>query len=291
MEINPFMSKKIFLQYRNCIFSDALFLIFFFGLIFFSCSKKNQNINSVHENNSVQKKEVLKIATEFGYPPFEYLDHDGKTLIGFDVDMWNEICRRLDMTPVYEDVQWSGIFSALESKRFDCIISAVTITEERKEKFLITTPYVQNAECFIVKADSKNQNAPFSENSRLINSPDKLNGLRVAYQAETVSDVYVSELLKNGISFEVFEYDKLMNAFDDLKYDRVDVVVAESVAAKNLVKINPDVYRIDFTGEPDAYFGILVNKDNTKLFELIQSALDEMNADGTMKSFEDKWLK
>lgn len=253
--------------------NKKIFLLLFIAALFVSCGK---------DNKSLLKPGVLKIATEFGYPPFEYLDEDAKTLIGFDVDMWNEICRRLELKPVYEDVQWSGIFSALEAERFDCIISAVTITPERKEKFLITRPYVKNSECFIVHTGNSNG---------VCNSSEKLSGKRVGFQAETVSDVYVSELLDNGMKFETFEYDKLMDAFDDLAWGRLDVVVAESVAAKNLVKKNPDVYKIDYIAEPDAEFGILVNKKNPELFEKIEKTLNEMYEDGFMKTIEDKWLK
>lgn len=268
-------------NFRSSRFFLAVFLI---CITIFSCAKK-----------TVSQKE-LKIATEFGYPPFEYLDSDAKTLIGFDVDMWNELCRRLEMNPVYEDVQWSGIFSGLESGRYDCIISAVTITPERKEKFLITRPYVLNAECFVVCADSacddcKEKKSDGENSIRKINCPEKLSGLRVAFQAETVSDVYVTDLLESGMKFETFEYDKLMDAFDDLKYGRVDVVVAESVAALNLVKKNSGVYKIDFIAEPDAEFGILVNKKNPELFEKIESALDSMYDDGFMKDLEAKWLQ
>lgn len=302
-EINLCMSKKFFYRNRFKSFSHchaSVFLLIMFAVLlsdfFISCSKQKQN------------KNILKIATEFGYPPFEYLDDDAKTLIGFDVDMWNEICRRLDMTPHYEDVQWSGIFSALEAERFDCIISAVTITKERKEKFLITRPYVLNSECFIVRTGNKSNDGKENENdfsdseenlfssdislnAAVLDSPKKLSGLKVAFQAETVSDVYVTELLESGMKFETFEYDKLMDAFDDLKYRRVDVVVAESVAAKNLVKKNPDVYKIDYIAEPDAEFGILVNKKNPELFEKIESALDSMYDDGFMKDLEAKWLQ
>lgn len=240
-----------------------------------------QNKNKKTEDSLTLETGVLKIGTEFGYPPFEYLDSDGKTLVGFDVDLWNELCRRLGLVPKYFDTQWAGIFFGLETNRYDCIISAVTITEERKEHFLITKPYVQNSECFITG----------KKNAFAFDAPEKLDNKKVAYQAETVSDVYVSELLAAGHSFETFEYDKLMDAFDDLKFGRVDVVVAESVAARNLVKLNPDFFRIDFVGEPDAFFGILVNKSNPRLFEKIQTAMDTMYADGFMKTIEDKWLK
>lgn len=241
--------------------------------LFFSCNSKKQNDGLTIETG------ILSIGTEYGYPPFEYLADDGVTLIGLDVDLWNELCMRLKLKPVYHDTQWAGIFAGLESNRYDCIISAVTITPERKEKFLVTEPYVQNSDCIIVR--------------KLFNSkierPENLSGLKVAYQAETVSDVYAQKLLSSGINFSVYEYDKLMDAFDDLRFERVDAVIAESVASENLVKKNPGIYRIDYTSEPDEFFGILVNKNNPELFNKIQNILFEMENDGTMDMLRDKW--
>lgn len=259
------------LYFRTFCFTALVILCF--SLL--SCEKK------CCKRNITNKPGVLTIGTEFGYPPFEYLADDGKTLIGFDVDMWNEICRRLNLKPRFYDTQWAGLFAALESNLYDCVISAVTITPERKEKFLITKPYIQNSQCFIVRRNG----------SVKAHEPEMLEGLKVAYQAETVSDVFVTDLVEKGLKCETFEYDKLLNAFDDLKFGRVDVVVAESVASRIIVKDNYSDFEITFTGEADAFFGILVNRNNSELFEKIQNTLDEMYADGWMKENEDKWLK
>lgn len=257
------------------------FRIFFFTAIVISCLALISCERKCCKKNITIKPGVLTIGTEFGYPPFEYLADDGKTLIGFDVDMWNEICSRLNLKPRFYDTQWAGLFSALESNRYDCVISAVTITPERKVRFLITKPYIQNSQCFIVRRNG----------SIKVREPEMLEGLKVAYQAETVSDVFVTDLVENGLKCETFEYDKLLNAFDDLKFGRVDVVVAESVASGIIVEDSLSDFEITFTGEADAFFGILVNKNNPELFEKIQSTLDEMYADGWMEANEKKWLK
>lgn len=236
--------------------------------------------NSSTKNFKTLKKGVLTIGTEYGYPPFEYLDRDGKTLIGFDVDLWNELCARLELKPKIFDTQWAGLFSSLETNRFDCVISAVTITKERDEKFLVTKPYIQNSQCYIVRKDFEKK----------LDFPRAIENLKVAYQAETVSDVFVNKLIDEGVQMQSFEYEKLMDAFDDLKFGRVEVVVAETVMSRILVKENPDIFRIDFVGEPDAFFGILVSRQNPESFEAIQSTIDQMYADGFMKNLEEKWI-
>ena len=265
MEILRYMKKgKLHVK----IIAGRLIILLTVILNISGCSKKNSD-------------KVLRIGTEIGYPPFEYLDEDGKTLIGFDVDLWTELCHRLGMKAQVCDTQWTGILSGLDADRYDCIISAITITKERQERFLVTEPYVQNSECFIVNADRADKK---------IEGPEKLNGLKVAYQAETVSDVFVTDLIDNGADFTTFEYDKLLDAFDDLEFGRVDVVVAETAASGIIVR-NRKNLRIDFVGEPDAFFGIMVSKNNPELFNKIQSALAQMKQDGFINSLEEKWLK
>lgn len=275
------MKKNRVYKYCFVIFLITFFCCIFFIRNFYNSKERQKDGDELFsgENYTIEKG-VLRIGTEYGYPPFEYLDSDGKTLIGFDVDLWNELCKRLGLKPKVYDTQWIGLFSSLESNRYDCVISAVTITPNRKEKFLITTPYVQNAQSFVVRKDF----------TKMLDGPEKMEGLKVAFQSETVSDYYISSLVEKGLKANFFKYDKLMDAFVDLRFGRVDVVVAESVSSKNIVK-NETAFRIDFVGEPDAFFGILVNRNNEILFSKIQETLNQMYEDGFMSSIEEKWLE
>ena len=92
----------------------------------------------------------LTVGSEIGYPPMEYLDDDGVTYIGFDIDVAKAIAEVLELEVTFVNTAWDGIFAALEKGEFDCIISAVSITEERQEKYILTDPYVSNKQQIVV---------------------------------------------------------------------------------------------------------------------------------------------
>lgn len=264
---------------KIAVFIFAVFLVFLCGCE--GKAKKDEcSCLEPQKEGLTLKNGILKIGIEYGYPPFEYLAEDGKTLIGFDVDMADEICRRLNLKPEYIDTQWAGIFEGLATNRYDILISAATIIPEREKHFWVTRPYVKNSECLIVNSGMKN----------ILDKPEKLKGLKVACQEMSVSSVFVHEELLPKTEFEVFEYDKLLDAFEDLKLGRVDVVVAEAVASKNIVKNSDGKLRVDWYAEESHGFGMMVNKKNKEFFDVISRTLDDMYSDGFMKSIEDKYF-
>jgi polar amino acid transport system substrate-binding protein len=93
---------------------------------------------------------TLKVGAEIGYPPMEYLADDGTTYIGFDIDVAKAIAEVLDVEVEFTNTAWDGIFAALEKGEFDCIMSAVSITPERQEKYILTEPYVSNRQQIVV---------------------------------------------------------------------------------------------------------------------------------------------
>ena len=96
---------------------------------------------------------VFMVGSEIGYPPMEYKDENGIDNIGFDIDVAYRLGEILGLDVQFVDTAWDGIFFALEKGEYDAIISSVSITEPRQQKYLLTEPYVSNALCIVVKAD------------------------------------------------------------------------------------------------------------------------------------------
>lgn len=90
------------------------------------------------------KDGVLMVGMEVGYPPMEYLADDGLTYIGFDVELAQKMADKLGLKLEIVNTAWDGIFAALEKGEFDMIMSSVSITPERQEKFILTAPYISN---------------------------------------------------------------------------------------------------------------------------------------------------
>lgn len=225
------------------------------------------------------KDGVLQVGAEIGYPPMEYLDKDGTTPIGFDIEVANAIGEKLGLDVEIVDTAWDGIFASLDSDRFDCIISSVSITDEREKAYNLTKPYVANRQVLVTKKDSG------------ITSPDDLAGHSVAVQTETTSDLYMKELQANGLVLsEYFVYDKVIQCFDDLSLDRTDAVFVDSVVAAYYMGEEAQKYDIVWESEESEPMGICIKKGNDALTEAIEKAVDELYADGTMKTIAEKYF-
>ena len=95
-------------------------------------------------------KKVLKVGIDDVYPPMEFKD-DKNVTVGFDVDLAGEIAKKLGMEIEFISTAWDGIFTSLATSKFDCIISSVSINEERQKNFALTKPYIANAQVIVVK--------------------------------------------------------------------------------------------------------------------------------------------
>jgi polar amino acid transport system substrate-binding protein len=104
----------------------------------------------------------------------------------------------------------------------------------------------------------------------------------VAYQAETTSDIYMARLADQGLKFTPYEYDKVMNCFDDLRLGRADAIICDSLVAVDYVAPADTPFEIVWQGPADEVFGICLKKGNGALTEALDKALDELFADGTM---------
>ena len=240
---------------------------------FAGCSKKQPV-----ENALTLDGKTLKVGVNIAYPPFEYYDTDGKTPLGFDVGLGKAIAGKLGLEPDIIDVAWEGIFAGLDTNKYDCIISAVTITDERKAAYEFSRPYIGNGQSMILLKGSK----------VTAKTPQDLAGLKVGYLSESTSDVYMTKLAGEGLKFEAEEYDDAMNAFADLKTGRCDAVISDSHVAADYVNKPGSVYDLVWEGPAEEYFGIAYKKGNTALRDAVEKALDELAADGTLKKLSEK---
>ncbi len=221
----------------------------------------------------------LKIAMEIGYPPFEYYAGDGKTPVGFDVELGKAISEKLGLKAEFIDTSWDGILGGLDTGRYDVIMSAMTITDERKQNYTFSTPYIGNGQAIILRKDSP----------LVITGPEDLAGLKVGYQAETTSDFYLEKYAaEHNFTYVQGEYDKVMNAYADLKFGRIDAVISDSLVAVDYLGAKDSEFKQVWNGTPDEYFGICMKKGNEKLAEKIEGALSTAKEDGTLSEICEK---
>jgi polar amino acid transport system substrate-binding protein len=218
------------------------------------------------------KDGVLMIGMEIGYPPMEYYDADGRTPIGFDVQMGRAIAQKMGLQVEFVDTGWDGIFASVDTQRFDCIMSSVTITPARLEAHNFSRPYIANTLAMVVLKGS----------NITARTPEQCAGLNVAYQDETTADFYMQDLRAAGLNFSAFEYEKVMYCFDELRLGRVDVIVTDLLVAYEYIAQANSPFEIVWESNEPEVFGICMKKGNDALTAAIDRALDELFADGTM---------
>jgi polar amino acid transport system substrate-binding protein len=218
------------------------------------------------------KKGVLTVGMEIGYPPMEYLGPDGKTPVGFDVEMAKALAAKMGLQVEFIDTAWDGIFAGVETSKYDCIMSSVTINDARLAVHNFSKPYIQNTLAIVLPKGS----------SLNVRSPQDLAGLGVAYQEETTSDDYMTALGEAGMRFTPYEYDKVMYCFDEMRLGRVDAIMTDLLVAYEYIGQANSPFEIVWQGG-DEQFGICMKKGNDALTEAINNALDELFNDGTMR--------
>ena len=224
---------------------------------------------------------VLTVGAEVGYPPFEDFAEDGTTPIGYDVDIITEVAKRLGLEVNIINTAWDGIFEGIDVN-YDCVCSAVTIDAKRKETMLFSTPYINNYQAIVVPTGSELDIKGFQD----------LDGLTIALQKETTSDILMSDYKSTGtIDVEIVANEKVTSCFTQLTNGEIDAVVVDSTVADGYVAKEPDKYTIIFEDESEPeQFGIAVGLNNTPLQTAINEALAQMEADGFIQDTYDYWF-
>jgi len=224
------------------------------------------------------KDGTLMVGMEVGYPPMEYLDADGTTYIGFDVEMAQAIADKLGLELEIVDTAWDGIFASLDSNRYDLIISSVSITPDRQENYNLTEPYVANKLVLVARNDLG------------ITAPDQLAGYKVGVQTETTADTYMKNLMTGGLDLgnDYYVYDKIIQCFDELKLGRLDAVLVDSVVAAYYIGEDSDTYKIVWENDEAEPYGICLKKGNDALTAAVEKAIDEIYAEGKFAQIANK---
>ena len=244
----------------------VIFLFFALSVLFNGCAKqknKHQGLTLVDG--------VLSAGVDIGYPPMEYFDVDGVTLIGFDIELIKALADKLKLRANFIDTAWEGIMTGLDTNKYDIAIN-ITILPERQKKYNFTKPYIDSSMTVVVLKNS----------SLKIEKPEDIAGFCVAYQADTTAQYFTEKLAERGLQFLPFSYDKILNCFDDLQIGRVDLVVVDNIVAYDYTKKEDSPFKVVWQGPSDEFIGICLKKGNDALTIALNNALDELYEDGTL---------
>jgi len=244
-------------------------IIISFLTVFTGCVKQSRGL-TITEG-------LLSVGVEIGYPPMEYYDSDGVTLLGFDIELTKALADKLGLQVTYIDTAWEGIFAGLETGKYDIAVN-ITILPERQQKFNFTKPYIDSSMTIVI-----NKYFPHK-----INQPQDITGYKAAFQGDTTAQYFAEKLIEQGISFTPFSYDKIINCFDDLSLGRVDLIIVDNLVASNYAA--KELFEIVWQGSSGELIGICLKKGNDALTSALNNALDELFKDGTLLEISQKYF-
>ncbi|ABO49907.1 amino acid ABC transporter substrate-binding protein, PAAT family [Desulforamulus reducens MI-1] len=225
--------------------------------------------------DQIKEKGVIVAGLDDTFAPMGYRDESNK-LVGFDIDMGEEMAKRLGVKIQWQPTQWDGIIMALDSKRFDIILSGMTVTEERKKSINFSVPYVGDGQIMVVKKGTTG-----------FNTAADLKGKVVGTQAGSSGEEAVKKV--EGIK-EVKLYKTYPEAFTDLQIGRIPVVVCDRITASHYISKRADTYEIVGEKITDEPLAIGLRKSDPELKEAIDNVLNEMKKDGTLTKISMKWF-
>lgn len=248
-------------------------------------------------------RKTITIATEGASPPWDAIEADGK-LVGYDIDVGNELCRRIKLECKFVAQDFDGMIPALAVGKFDAIMSGMSITEKRKKSIAFSRPYAGGFNQLVMRKDLQ---LPPTDTKVKINlttvdaeQQAVLGQLRSALAGKTLgvlrssnSEAVVNELF--GKVATIRSYDTQDNLHLDLAAGRIDGGLADYFTWKSFLD--------DKDGSTAAFYGpelsgglwgpgvgIGIRKQDTDLIAALDKAIDDCTKDGTLKALSLKWF-
>lgn len=224
---------------------------------------------------------TVRFGIEGAYPPFSWTESDG-SLKGFDVDMANALCTEMQVKCKIVAQDWDGIIPSLLARKYDAIIAAMSITEERKKKIDFTGKYALIPNKFIAK---KGAGLNF----------DDLSGQKIAVQRATTHDKYLTD--NYGDTVDIVRYGSFDEAYLDLANGRVAAVLGDASALEEgvLNKAGGEAY--EFVGpsltDPKWFgegFGIALRKQDKDLTKKLDAAILSLREKGIYQDIAAKYF-
>lgn len=233
---------------------------------------------------AVATESVIRVGTDASYPPFNYIGADGIHR-GYEVDMVEALCERMDARCEFVVIDWSGLIPSLQSGKIDAIIAAMSITQERLKQVDFTDAYLLSKPLVVALKDTGI--------AATIRPEEDWKDLIAGVQSASTHAQYVEEVARPA---DIKEYESQ----DDMKLDlisgRVDVIVDSAVSlsdwlkgeGKACCKVVGELERDEKIHGPGA--GIAIRKDDAPLKSRFNVALDGIITDGTMKTINDTYF-
>jgi lysine-arginine-ornithine-binding protein len=228
---------------------------------------------------------TVRFGVDASYPPFESKSADGK-LVGFDIDVGNEICKRMNAKCVWVESEFDGMIPALKAKKFDAVLSSMSMTPQREAQIAFSSKVFHTPSHLVAK-----------KGSPLQPTADALKGKTVGVEQGTTQETYAKTYwAPSGV--KIVSYQDQEQVYTDLLSGRLDAALQDAVQADMGFLKTPRGAGFAFTSgelsDPKDVLGtgaaIGLRKEDADLKTKIDKALADMLKDGTYKKIESRYF-
>lgn len=248
---------------------------------------------------------AIRIATEGAFPPYNFMKPDG-TLAGFEIDLANDLCRRIKAKCDIVAQNWDGILPGLLGGKYDAIIAGMSITAKRKEVIDFTRPYVSSPSQLATLKGGGLEGLPGTGGRFNLTTDEagaraavdamktRLKGQTLGVQVSTIQADFANAYLKDVV--DVRAYKTSDEVLLDLKSGRIDAALLSAAVVQAAID-KPDGQDIVFTGPGfsggmiGVGSGIGIRKTDPDLVALFDGAIKDAIADGTLAKLSMQWFK
>lgn len=236
--------------------------------------------------DDIHSEGIFTVGTEARFAPFEYIE-DGE-IVGYSADIMEHIMPELgdDVELIRMDLPWQGILPGLERERFDYVVTSVTATPERMERYHLSAP-IADATMAIMKRTGEDD----------INSPEDIAGKVAAAQSGSAQleslEALAAELEEAGTPVEdIRTYTGVDEAYAELGTGRVDVVINSLPNLLEAERTRPEVFEVVGTFGDPVYFSWAGrdNDESASLNTFMDEQIQRLNEDGTLAELQEKWF-
>ena len=218
------------------------------------------------------------VATDATLVPMSFMSV-GNTITGFEPDLMRAIAKEAGLDVQLVNVEWAGLLGGLITRKFDMVISSVTILEERKERMAFSEPYLKSGLALVIRKDQEGINS-FTD--------AKKNDFLIGAQVGTTA--YFS--LEKDPSIRKKGYQMYGHAVADLINGKIDAVLGESTGTLFYQNQNKPLFeKIKMVGEimTNEHYAIVFHKEDVELKNQINAALEKVLKNGTVARLNRKW--